>query len=1007
MMRANLVCRNAGALVGLIAACLLWTGVAPGATVTWTGGGANNNWSTTGNWSPAAAPGASDVVVFNTAASTSTVDSASWSIAELWCVSSSAQTNFINLAGNTLTVTGAVRIAYATNTTDAAYNSRMVISNGTFQVGTSSAGGDLYVVRKPYGSPFRTLGDQGSLTLGPALTLAASYLRDVFVGLGDIQSENGPTSAIGTLDLTRCQIQNGTLQAARLCIGLGRTSANGYVKLNDSCNLTNLIVTSVLSLGGGIGGVGGGYNPGDESQGGGYGRMGVETNGWKLPSNMSITLGQSTSSRAILKLGLGYYTAGDGLLVSSTGGTFRAYLTELRVADAQGGYNYGGPGTLDLRSMDRVVIDSLTNKIGTGGAGGTAGNVYLPVGTNVVKWMQVGGPANSVGLLQLSAGAVVVVTNGGYVQVGGQDLTSGLIQNYVRTNSCGLDMASGATLNITNYGSVRIFFQTTSTDTPHWGLRWAGDHINTLRQSLLAAQLTIDATAIGKYASLTNDGSYSYCTYQDTVESTPGNIEWSGTVASNPVWSAAANWIGGMPPVNPTPGVLTFGNNATGTNAMDVPWTVNGMNYYRTSSATCLTDLRGGALVVTGSLKVAYAPNTIDADLYTQVTITNGTLQVGMPGTPADLYVVDKPYNRVHYDRGTLTLAPGATFVAAYLRDVHVGYGDQQSEGGAAGALGILDLTRGSISNATITASNIIVGLGRTASSGYVKLPENGGLTNLVVSGTLGIGGAGIARLATPMGGGTGRFGVEANSYKLPTNLTIRVGQSASNRGDVRIGISSSYYLPSDGQIVAATGGTFTAWLNYLDVAVNLDNGGAVATGTLDLRSMYGITMNVVTARFGQGGPATVYLPAGDVTGSVVQVGASGSASLVDLRGTRFTCTSQFTNGPSGTVRVHVYGASSGIDVTNAAANSFGLGAGSVYNLVFEQTPGSSADCWGLRVAGDRQALFAACTNDGRITWNISAVAPTTQARFGIYFKDASTWIGFPQPARGTLLLIR
>lgn len=1006
MARANTAHRNASALVGLIMSCLLWADAVPGATLVWTGSGADSKWSTTNNWTPSGSPGAADTVVFNSAGSTSTVDTATLNVAELWCLSSSDQTNSIDLAGNTLIVTGAVRIAYATNTTDAAYNSRMLISNGTFQVGTSSASGDVYIVRKPFN---RVRLDQGSLTLGPGMTVAAAYLRDVFVGLGDSQSETAPVaSAIGTLDLTGSQILNGTFQASRLCIGLGRTSANGYVKLSETCNLTNLVVTRVLSLGGGIGGVG------DDSKGGGYGRMGVETNGWKLPANMSITLGQNASNRAILRLGMGVYTAGDGLLVSSTGGTFNAYLTELHAADFQdaGAYPSYSPanvGLLDLRSMNQCAMDCLTNRIGL--SANSAGAVYLPAGTTTVQWAQVGGPPNASGLLQLSAGAFLVVTNGGYVQIGGQDLTSGLIRNYVRTNSCGLDLATDATLNITTNGNAQIFVQTTSTDLPHWGLRWAGNHTNVLRQYLLAASLTIDATAIGKYASLTNDGSYSYCTYQDTLETTPGNIEWSG--ASNTLWSVGANWIGGSPPANPTPGILTFGNNATGTNAMDASWNVNGINCYRTNSATCLTDLMGGALVVTGALKVAYAPNTSDADLYTQVTITNGTLQVGMAGAPADVYIVDKPSNRIKYDRGTLVLAPGMTFVA-YLRDVHVGHGDPQSEpAGTTGAQGILDLTRATVSNATMTVSNIIVGVGRNASTGYVKLPENGALTNFVVSGTLGIGGPGIERGGTRTGGGTGRFGVEANSYKLPTNLTVRIGQSASSRGHVKIGIAQSYYLVGDGQIVAATGGTFTAWLNYLDVGVNTEGDyyppssiTALGTGTLDLRNMDRVTMNVVTARLGQCGAATVYLPSGTVTADVVRVGTSGGSSLLDLRRTRFTVTSLFTNGPVGTIRTHVYDSSCGIDVTNATAGSFGLSTGGVCDLVFEQTPGSAADCWGLRLAGDHRTLLAAYTNDGRITWNIAAVAPSAKERFGIYYKNASTWIGFP-PTRGTVFVVR
>ena len=213
---------------------------------------------------------------------------------------------------------------------------------------------------------------------------------------------------------------------------------------------------------------------------------------------------------------------------------------------------------------------------------------------------------------------------------------------------------------------------------------------------------------------------------------------------------------------------------------------------------------------------------------------------------------------------------------------------------------------------------------------------------------------------------------------------------------------------------MAATGGTFTAWLNYLDVAVNVDGDydpsqsrTALGTGTLDLRAMRGVALNVVTARVGQCGTGNVYLPSGSVTAAVLRVGTSGGASVLDLRDTRFAVGTLFTNGPLGTVRTHVSGASCGLDVTNGAAGSFGISTGGVYNLVFEQTPPIDQDCWGLRLAGDWQALLTAYTSDGRITWDLSAVTPARRAAFGVYYRNGFTWVGLSHAPNGVIVQLR
>src|ERR1043165_2106349 len=51
-------------MIAACAASLLTALSATAASTTWTGGGANDNWSTTGNWSLGVAPGTNDLLTF-------------------------------------------------------------------------------------------------------------------------------------------------------------------------------------------------------------------------------------------------------------------------------------------------------------------------------------------------------------------------------------------------------------------------------------------------------------------------------------------------------------------------------------------------------------------------------------------------------------------------------------------------------------------------------------------------------------------------------------------------------------------------------------------------------------------------------------------------------------------------------------------------------------------------------------------------------------------------------
>ncbi len=259
-----------------------------------------------------------------------------------------------------------------------------------------------------------------------------------------------------------------------------------------------------------------------------------------------------------------------------------------------------------------------------------------------------------------------------------------------------------------------------------------------------------------------------------------------------------------------------------------------------------------------------------------------------------------------------------------------------------------------------------------------------------------------------------GPFTVSAQRFQAWVTATHTI--TLGNNFVTRIGSPSTPVAMkiSDGFRPAATtfkaGGTFNAYLTELAIARNTDTAEGPAPILFDLSGVTNGTMQIsgsMIVATGYAGRATVKLPAIDVSVARLQVGSSGlnSTGIVMLAGTRFGVTQSVAlNAPTAAAKSEILttvsGTSGGLDLASGATLTVGNG------LIHITFAASSTDrtsfYWGLRWAGSKTAALQTLINDGKLTWDDSAVPFTAQ----IHEDSTYTYIGTPPP-RGTLMIIR
>ena len=247
---------------------------------------------------------------------------------------------------------------------------------------------------------------------------------------------------------------------------------------------------------------------------GGGGNSVTLTNGGTM-ATAGGTIGHTVSSNSTVRvtgggsvwrnsgvLLVGNASAGNQLAITSSGAV---YNTSGTMGNSAGGSNnavrVAGAGSIWSNSTTLVVGNVSWNNQMTIANGGKVYNTSGTIGSssgadsNTVRVSGSGSVWRTTGTLTVNTtgrtGNGLILSTGGVAAVSGNVAvgTGGYITNFVAGTAGGLDMASASTLTLN--GKMGIVFAGAPTQLgPYWGLRWAGDHTNTLK-ALTNTVLTI------------------------------------------------------------------------------------------------------------------------------------------------------------------------------------------------------------------------------------------------------------------------------------------------------------------------------------------------------------------------------------------------------------------------------------------------------------------------------------------------------------------------------------
>lgn len=395
------------------------------AQTTWTGGGADDFWSTALNWSSGTSPvSTTDVVLGNVDKTTSATPnsnvSASGTIRSLtFNNTGSTSTDWQNVeiaAGQTLSINNstsgaAVLIGNVSSTATLAKitgSGTLAINGGTtadFIVKGGSAG--------PYGYP--TLDMSGLANLNATV--------DIFAA-GD--------TGVGIATLTLAQNNNITANI----FSAGASNKNTSTGAGES-SVLNLGAVNIV-------------NSNTIAVGGGSSRTGGTLQFSSTNSTLTIRGRAGGTTRADFVVGQG----GDGTQVTTNtanfnGSTVDALLGKLNVGNS----SVGNGTTTGIFSMNAGTVDANSLLIGSrtgNGAGAATGIVNVSGGTMTTRAMTI---ASQAATTTTTSNGTLNVSGSASVQVG----TSGTNANLVMGNVAGtVNLTSNATVNITG-GSLTVF----------------------------------------------------------------------------------------------------------------------------------------------------------------------------------------------------------------------------------------------------------------------------------------------------------------------------------------------------------------------------------------------------------------------------------------------------------------------------------------------------------------------------------------------------------------------
>ncbi len=358
------------------------------------------------------------------------------------------------------------------------------LTNGTLQIGADGVPGN-----------FLSGGTFGATTpavtrLSPGMTFN-TYNVDTFRMGGLIVN---PTTGVfsdnyhinnqnAQLDLRGVTISGGELRAGNIVMHAHyHASAGTYIAVDaTTINLGAIVVTNALHIGvePGLGGRTFIGDPSDAAR--------------RLPAGVDVLVGLSPSQRGSLTvgdLGTGSQTANITLSASS-GGKIEAYVTDLRVMRHTGWGTAVLNGTLDLSAMTNCLIDAVNIEIGSAGNADarSRGIMRLPAGIVTAGNVAIGDDLGNdgFGLLEMS-NTVFTVTNAVALH------RTGIVTNHIGTAASGFDITRDdpGAWNMHADARLTVRFSAPPDSLPHYGFRWAGDHVATLNTMIQAGQVLVD-----------------------------------------------------------------------------------------------------------------------------------------------------------------------------------------------------------------------------------------------------------------------------------------------------------------------------------------------------------------------------------------------------------------------------------------------------------------------------------------------------------------------------------
>ncbi len=690
----------AGAALGLAGAASAQTG----GNVTWDGGGATVFWNDADNW-------VSNLYPTNPMAGRVIYDTLGQGVAGKletdrtvggiglgvgWNAWSAGQSHTLNLNGYRLTIAGHLQVDQA------AANSYMTFTNGTVQIGTVSAEGDLLL----YG----LYGGSCAVTFRPGTTLDSYRMGTLRIG----STANGSNRNGSWVDLRGASVAGGVLKVKNLYM----TTKSGYdvgLMFDSTTALDTLLVTNELDYG-------------DSAYNGGNAYIGNPST-LKLPANVNVQVGNGSSARANrLRIGRG---ATSAQLTASSGGWFKAYVNDLTIGDPT--YN----GTLDIRAMTNCAIEAATFTVckesgnpavspkaearlcpgtvtaGTVALGSTVSGGYAlldmsntlfsvtnsyTLNTTATNVIAVGSDSSGLDVQKTFA------DGGGRIRVRFmEDPAAGATNWAVRVKgnakkSLGALVGSGrivATQLVANASKKIGYLYDAATDYSYYALvdNTVPFQPLAIAKSLLTFELAPAGTVL-VHANEVNNGSFDpdgrtpvalslslngsdYASslsfdapgdYTVTLKMEVGNpveatdtdtctvrvvnvhpgvasaLTWKGGASTysmdRPEWMWSGNWLEGTPPTNPTAATINYKTAGQSTvGKIETPRTIGGISVGESNGGTFTHTLDLGGSVLTVAGNVGFAYLATST-----LVLTNGTLRIGSDAVEGNLLVGDQLY---------------------------------------------------------------------------------------------------------------------------------------------------------------------------------------------------------------------------------------------------------------------------------------------------------------------------------------------------------------------------